>query len=458
MRRRLLVAFFVPCLAAAQIKLWAVRQGNEEPVGESLTVGTIPAGLVLDTTFRLRNISGGPVLLSGLNVAGQRFSLPTRFETWPLELAPGAAVDFVVRFQPLLPATYTAFLNVNGVRMTTLLGVATPSFRLFYLRDSSRVELAPGDAALFGTAALGQTVPRSFELSNPLAEQLTIGSVAVSGASFRMAAPLRTPLDLKPGESVSFQIVFAPQAVGLQEGRLEIDGRSYVLRGAGEQADYPRPQIVVDPPTVTAGQQVKVSIRLAEAARFSGTGELGVTLSASVPGKGTDPGVVFLPANTRTVTFSVTSGQNAARFGDQPEAVLQTGTTAGTIVLTARLGIHTEKLELVVPPGPVVVDSTRAIRGASSLELQISGFDASRTASRVTFTFYDREGKVVHPGAIPVEAGQAFRQYFEASDFGGLFLLRAVFPVIGNGLRIVSYEIEMMNGHGSARVSRTAIP
>ncbi len=458
MKLRLAAALFAPYLAAAQIQLLAVREGNEEPVGESFTVGTIPAGLVLDTTFRLRNTSGGPVVLSGLNVAGQRFSLPTRFETWPLQLGPGAAVDFVVRFQPLLPATYTAFLNVNGVRMTTLLGIATPSFRLFYLRDASRVELAPGDAALFGTAALGQSVTRTFELSNPLSQQLAIGSLAVSGASFRLSNPVRTPLELKPGESVSFAVVFAPQAVGLQEGRLEIDGRSYVLRGAGEQADYPRPQIVVDPPTVTAGQQVKVSIRLADAARFSGTGELGVALTASVPGKGTDPGVVFLPANTRTVTFSVAAGQNAARFGDRPEVVLQTGTTAGTIVLTARLGIHTEKMELVVPPGPVVVDSTRAIRAASSLELQISGFDASRSASRVTFTFYDREGKVVHPGAIPVEVGQAFRQYFQASDFGGLFLLRAVFPVIGNGLRIVSYEIEMMNGHGSTRASRTAIP
>lgn len=458
MKAKLLVALLAPFWLCAQIRLWVVRSGGEEAVGESFTVGTVPAGLVLDTTFRLRNVSNSAVTLSGLNVAGQRFFLPTRFETWPLELAAGAALDFVVRFHPLTPASYTAFLNVNGARITTLLGIATPSYRLFYVRDSSRIELLPGEAALFGTAAVGQSLTRSFELVNPLAERLTISALSVSGAAFRLAAPLHTPLDLEPGKQVSFDIAFAPEAIGLQEGRLEIDGRSYVLRGAGQQADYPRPLISVEPPAVGPGRQVKVSVRLAEAARLSGTGELGVSFSASVPGPGTDPGIVFLPSNTRTVTFTVSAGQNAVRFGDQAEAVLQTGTTAGTIVLTARLGAHTEKLELSVPPGPVVVDSTRAIRGASSLELQVAGFDTSRTASRVTFTFFDREGTVVRPGAIPVEAGPAFQQYFQTSSFGGLFLLRAVFPVVGNVLRIVSYEIEVANQHGVAKVPRTAIP
>ncbi|MCS6953169.1 MAG: choice-of-anchor D domain-containing protein [Bryobacterales bacterium] len=458
MKAVLLLALLTPIWLGAQIRLWVVRPTGEESVGESFMVGTVPAGLTLDTTFRLRNVSSHPVTLSGLNVAGQRFSLQTRFDAWPLELGAGAALDFVVRFHPLTPASYTAFLNVNGIRLTTLLGIATPSFRLYYMRDSSRIELLPGEAALFGTVAVGQSVTRSFELVNPLPERLSVFSLSVSGASFRLAAPLRAPLELSSGRSVNFEVAFTPVATGLQEGRLEIDGRSYVLRGAGEHADFPRPQIWVEPVTIGAGKQVRVGIRLAEAPRFSGAGELGVSFTAAVPGPGTDPGIVFLPSNTRTLSFTVTAGQTMARFGDQAEAILQTGTTAGTVVLTARLGAHTERLELSVPPGPVVVDSTRGLRSASNLELQVAGFDTSRTASRVTFTFFDREGKVVRPGAIPVDVRSAFQEYFRSSSFGGLFLLRAVFPVVGNGLRIVSYEIEMANQHGVTKVPRTMIP
>ncbi|HSW48567.1 MAG TPA: hypothetical protein VLH09_00255, partial [Bryobacteraceae bacterium] len=122
-----------------------------------------------------------------------------------------------------------------------------------------------------------------------------------------------------------------------------------------------------------------------------------------------------------------------------------------------KLGPHTEQFTAVVPSGYVVIDAARTARSASGIEIEVTGFDTSRSTSLLSFTFYDLTGSVVSPGAIQVDASQPFQQYFAATELGGVFRLRAVFPVTGDISRIGAAEAVLSNSLGSTQTKRLAV-
>jgi hypothetical protein len=63
----------------------------------------------------------------------------------------------------------------------------------------------------------------------------------------------------------------------------------------------------------------------------------------------------------------------------------------------------------------------------------------------------------VAPGRIVVDAASEFRRYFETSSVGGLFELRAAFPVTGDAASIAELEVEITNALGVARSGRVPV-
>ncbi len=453
--RLLAAGLLAPCLLAAQLSLSVVESGAERTVGESFSLGTVPAGDFIDTAFRLRNTSTSTINLNGLNVAGARFffaSLPKL----PMDVPAGAVVDFTVRFHPLTPSVYSAYLNVNGVRMTVLQGTAAASFVVSLADTSPPVDLPAGGTIDFGVVTVGSRKARRLTISNPTSGTLAVQSIAVSGEAFSGPAGIQAPLALETGQNVSFEVVFEPKSAAFREGVLEVDRRRFLLRGLGRDPAFPKPLVLIESQTLPGGRQAKVSVRLDGKSQSAGTGELTMEFTG-VPGQAGDPAQLFLATGQRSVAFTVAEGEDVARFGGRTETEFQTGATAGTITFTARLGAHVEKATVAVPAAAVVVDSMRCLRSANGLDLQIAAFDTSHSASRLTFTFFDAVGNPIAPGAIVVDAGSAFREYFGAAGFGGQFLLRAVFPVTGNVLQITAFEVELANSIGVTRAPRTAI-
>jgi hypothetical protein len=451
-----ILGLLAPWCLLAQMQLFVVEQEAERAVGPSYFVGTAPSGDWADTTFRLRNSSTSSVRLHGLNVAGYRFSFAS-LPKLPMEVAVGAAVEFVVRFQPDVAGSYSAYLNINGVRYTILLGTASAGAVVALVEGASQAVLSTGDAIDFGSVEPSSRSLHRFALTNPTAQLLTIRVLTVDGKAFRGPIGVEAPLELQPEQSLTFDVAFEPQAEGVKQGNLEINQRRFTLRGTGRWPVFPEPEIIVDPPTLGGGQQAKISIRLASKSQDAGSGELSMEFTPSVPGKGDDPAVQFPASGSRSIAFTVEEGQDMARFGSRTEVEFQTGTTAGTLVFTVRLGSFSEELTVAIPPDRIVVDSTSSIRSATGLEVQVTGFDTSRSGSHLSFTFYNREGGVVAPGAIKANATDAFRKYFETTEFGGMFSLRAVFPVNGNVLQITAFEVGLTNSLGTTSTPRTAI-
>lgn len=456
-RRALVVLLLASWSLVAEMKLFVVEQGAERAVGEYYLIGTVSAEGVLDTSFRIRNSSASPDKLYGLNLAGTGFSFASLPEL-PIELASGAAVDFVVRFNPLdTGLSYPAYLNINGVRATVLVGTATVPATIAKLDGTSKTILASGETIDFGAVERGSQTTLRFELSNLSGQPLTVQRLAISGAAFHGPNGAAAPLTLQPAASVLFEIAFAPQAAGAEQGLVELDGRRFVLLGTGKEPDPPKPQIAVEPQTLRGAQQAKVSVKLASASRTSTSGELSMQFQAGAPGKASDPAVQFPANGQQTISFTVAEGDEVARFAGQPETEFQTGTTAGSIVFTVKLGPHTEQLTVDVPNAPVVVDTARATRTAAGIEVRTTGYDTSRSATRLTFTFFDRQERAVAPGAIQVDGTEAFRQYFLTTGFGSIFTLLAVFPVRGDASQIGAVEIELMNSLGATSTGRVPI-
>jgi hypothetical protein len=210
--------------------------------------------------------------------------------------------------------------------------------------------------------------------------------------------------------------------------------------------------MVVDLAVRASGQQGSITVPLAEVSRTTAEGELRLDFQPAVPGL-EDPAILFAPGG-RVAHFSIAEGGQEARFGSQSSVGFQTGTTAGTMVFTLQVGGYTEQESVVIPAALIGITAAKTARGPSSVQIEVAGFDNTRSAAGLSFTFYDRSGTPVPPGAIKVDGKGAFGGYFASSSTAGVFLLRAVFPVTGSPEQVSGAELEMTNSVGLTGTGR----
>ena len=462
MRARLALAALLPVCALAQLQILVVERGVERPLGALYDAGSTAVGDTLEVALRARNAGTAASSLQTfnvINVAGAGFSRGD-YPPLPSVVAPGAPVDFKVRFAPPGAGAFSASLVVNGATAATLRGTGVPAPAVLVERDDgSTLLLHAGDAIDFGRAERGVAASRWVRIENRTGGYLRIVTIRVEGLTFSAPGALPPLAPLDNGQSVRFEVRFSPQAAGLAEGSLEIDGRRFVLRGTGTEIPFPRPAIRIQPGVAASAQQGQLRIEFAEPSRAAGAGTLRVEFRSGVKGVAADPAIVFLPLSppSQFAQFTVKEGDTRAHFDDRDDITFQTGTTAGTLVFTARLGDATEQLIAPVAPAPVEFESVEASRSGSQIVVVIMGYDNVRTVSQMTFTFYDARDAAIAPGPIKVDLASKFRDYFETTA-GGDFKLRVVFPVIGKVSDIVSLEVETANSAGSTRSARVRLP
>ncbi len=457
MTTRLALFALLPMCAAAQFQTLVVDSGSERALGTSYDAGSVTVNETLTIRFRVRNMTSAAATLRTLTVAGTGFSLGD-YPPLPYTVAGGAAADFTVRFSAPAAGSYSGTLSVNASASTIRAAAAVAAEVLAERADGSTETLIVGAAIDFGSIERGTSATRRVHLVNRTGGYLRVTSVAVSGQSFSLRTPLSLPVLLDSGQRLSFDVGFSPQTAGSAQGALTVDGRQFVLKGTGAEIPLPRPVLQVEFDGAGSAQQGRVRIGLAETARISGSGELHVEFQSAVDGFASDPAIFFLPVTSRFARFTVKPGEANARFAGRDDMTFQTGTTAGKLFFTARLGSYTEQASVTVTPSVTVFESLKALRSGSQIELQIVGYDNVRSISKMTFTFYDARGVAVAPGAIQTDVSSDFRRYFDASTVGGAFSLRAVFPVSGIPAEVVSVEVAAINSVGETRTARIQLP
>lgn len=442
--RGLVLAACVAPGAWAQFSLYLVNGNVEVPAPSLLDLGSVYPSETASARFRIRNTSSTAAPLSLLAVRGTGFVL-TGLPVLPVGLLPQQALDFSASFQAAGIGSYSASLDTEG---TSVLITATVTPGL-----TTAVQTASGPQTLgasgvdFGSVQLGSSAVRHFVVTNLTGIVLQAGAVAVQGAGFALAGNAPAGVVFQPGDSAGFDIVFQPAAAGTAVGSLVMGDRGYALTGAGVPIPLPHPLLDVELPQPLSGQQGTVAVNFDAASQTSGTGTLTVDFQPLASGA-TDP-AIQLGVVGRSLTFPIAPGGMQAQFGDLSAVAFQTGTTAGKLTFTATIGGATDQKTVTIAPASVTILAAMGMRSAGSIEVDVTGYDNTRTVGPVVYTFYDASGNAVTPG-ITVDDSAVFAAYFSGSTVGGNFLLRAVFPISGDDSRIVSFSAQMTNSVGTA--------
>jgi hypothetical protein len=158
----------------------------------------------------------------------------------------------------------------------------------------------------------------------------------------------------------------------------------------------------------------------------------------------------------QSVPFTFSAGDVQATFGAGGSIGFQTGTTAGTVQFTAKAGSLSDQHSIAIAPTTVSFTGTQANRYTGNIAVEISGFDNTRSAGALSFTFYDAAGNLIAPGAISANAEAAFAQYFTISESGS-FRLSATFPVTGDSSEITYVQAAFTNSAGTSTTVRTSL-
>jgi hypothetical protein len=457
----------LPALASgiltAQVKLYTVVDpatgAEREVTGSLLEVGSAGAGDTILTRFRLRNIGVTTQQIQTIRIAGQGFTLS--IPPLPYTLAPnGAPLDFTVRFSGTGSGSYSASLTAGTISVLLRANVTAGVTVSVEASGGTRTVLAAGTPVPFGNIQRGQTARRSFWLENRNSVPLTVQSLQVTGnAAFRYLGPELpgTGLRLAAGTSETFEIEFAPSANQQFTDYLVVDERSFPLTGTGFDAPLPKPSLTIEGRT-ESGQQPRLTIRLESPATANMTGTLRMDFS------GNDAAVRFVSApagggNARSLSVQAREGESQLFLGGSSirDAVFQTGTTAGEIIFTLEIGPHKETLPVRIQPAPAFVESGSALRRTQDIDVSLTGFDNTRSMSAALFSFYDASGRLLTPEPIRADIRRTFEQFFGTSDTGGVFTMRATFPVQGPAAQINAVEVELQNGAGNTRTQRLTI-
>ena len=148
--------------------------------------------------------------------------------------------------------------------------------------------------------------------------------------------------------------------------------------------------------------------------------------------------------------MTISVGDTTAKFdGGQPDLAFQTGTTAGTITFDLTVnGRSAGHATLTIAPAAVALQTSTSVRRLGALDVSITAFDNTYSASQLAFTFFDKSGATMQPGVIRVDASSDFRLYFGSTKAGGMFALLATFPVTGDTSQIVSATVGITNSVG----------
>ena len=453
-RRALLLFSFLSTTAFAQIQVFQFDGVRETAAAALVDVGPVAPGDTLETRFRVRNTGSGPAALQTLSLRGEGFNISAQ-PSLPYTIAPGAAADFRVTFSPSSTGTFSAFLVVNAINIT-LRGTSIPAATV--MLAGSKTPLIAGGVTDFGSALKGTSALKGFTLFNAGSSTLTIGTLAVSGSAFRGPIGLAVPVQLAPGQTASFQVAFEPKTPQPAQGTLTVDQRSFNLTGLGLDPPLPAASIAFSSSTASSAQQNNISIPLAAASEVNGTGTVTMEFRSSVTGVADDAAIQFLWGPKRAATVTIAPGDTAAKFGTQSSIAFQTGTTAGTITFTLKLGNSTRQTTLTIAPVPVNIDTAHAVRRVNDLDVSIIGFDNTYSISQLAFTFYDKSGATMQPGVIRVDATNDFKRYFAATTTGGAFGLLATFPVSGDAAQVGGVEVQLTNSAGLLTTQRILFP
>src|ERR1035438_10205780 len=327
--------------------------------------GSVAVGSSKTLTATATNSGPASVTVSGAAISTKYFSLVA--PSLPVTVAAGQSTVIGIKFTPNGPGAFNATLSItsdasNPVPNLTLSGTGTGTGT-----TPGQLTLNPASEN-FGSVTVGAKQSQTLTLTNIGGSSVNISQASVSGAGFQLSG-ITAPLTLNASQSMTFTIVFAPQASGSSSGTAAITSDAsnasltIALSGAGVApgglgsnptslsfggVTVGNKQSLSETVTNTGGSSVTIS-----QVGISGTGYSlsGITAPITLTaGQSATFTVAFAPASAGSVSGNVTVTSNSSN----PTLTIP---LSGTGVAPGALGSNPTSLNF----GSVIVGSKQSL-------------------------------------------------------------------------------------------------
>lgn len=204
-------------------------------------------------------------------------------------------------------------------------------------------------------------------------------------------------------------------------------------------------------------QQIKLTGALGSGYPLKLSGQLKLTFAPDAVSAADDPAIQFATGG-RTFDFAVEP--NSPQF---PDAGLQTGTVAGTIVITLA-HIEAGGVDMTPSPAPTqtivvnrqapTITSVAVVRTGTGFEVQIGGYSTPREVTQARFTFAAAAGSNVQTSDMTVPVGSTFTTWYidpASRQFGSMFRYVQPFTVQGGVNGLASVTVTLSNSIGTSQ-------
>jgi hypothetical protein len=445
--------------------------------GGTLGLADTVVGQTASVTISVRNGGDGDGLIPAISVTGQGFSV-SDLPTLPLTLSPNGSRSFTLQFAPTQPGAVSGRLTIGSDTFTVTATGIGARLTFSYSSAASPVPVNDGGAVIFPPIPVGKDQTLEFVIKNTGTSVATISSInlAASTTVFTLHQLPGMPFNLDPGATASFLIGFAPNNTGGLTATLRVNSSSFTLSGSGTQPESLPPYQFQGPSgNQQPAQQPAIGLTLATPYPHALQGSLRLTFASMVF---TDDPAVQFATGGRTVNFTIPANSTRALFNGTATSVpLQTGTTAGNIVITPSFAMQggfdltpatPDALTLTVErTAPELLSVSVIAQTLNSFTLVVSGYSTTRALRLLEIQFTPRQGENFSTTRFTLDLASSASGWYQGTasqGFGGTFLVSIPF-VLQNGSstddlvrRLQSLTITATNEIGASRELLVPIP
>jgi hypothetical protein len=190
----------------------------------------------------------------------------------------------------------------------------------------------------------------------------------------------------------------------------------------------------------------------------------GQLLLAFAPRSGQGDAAVQFASGGRVLDFTIPVGGTQAEFRTPP--VIQTGTVAGSILISARLRsadvdilpTPVQLFTIRVEPAPPVIVNARATRGSGTVDIRVTGYSTAREVTQAVFRFSAANGFTLRNTEVTVPVEENFNRWFNdpsAVEFGSQFTFSQTFSIDREATSVAPVSVTLTNRNGSVTAQIT---
>jgi hypothetical protein len=398
--------------------------------------------------------------------------------TLPLTLHPNASQHFTLNFAPTQPGAVSGRLTIGSDTFT--INVTGVGSRLVYTYTSasSAVPVTDGGTVIFPPLAVGGNESLNFSVQNTGTSAATISSINLATAStiFTLSQLPGLPMNLDPGATVTFPIGFVPNNTGSLTASLRVNNSSFTLSGNGTQpTSLPAYSFQGPSGNQQPAQQSAVGLTLTAPYPSTLQGTLKLTFVSSVFTD--DPSIQFASGG-RSINFTIPANTTQALFTANATTIaMQTGTTAGNIVITPSFAMQSgfdltpaspNVLNLTVQrSAPQLLSASISGQTLTSFTVALSGYSTTRGIRQLDIQVTPKSGQNFSVSHLTIDVSSSSGAWFQSTvsqGFGGSFLVAIPFS-LSNGSTtddlvhlLQSLSITATNDVGASNAVSVAIP